>query len=322
MKNILVTGGAGYIGSKVSYELKDRGYNVIIVDNLSTGNKKQIGSNFTFYKVDLKKLNNLIKIIKKYKIHAIFHFAGLTNVKDSEKNKKKYYVNNVLTTVNILKLLKIFSIKYFIFSSSASVYGNQKNICVKESSNKNPQSNYGKNKLTCENRIKLFSKKYKFNYAILRYFNVVGPDKKMRCGPLHNGSLFSNISKAIKSKKKINIYGDNYNTKDGTAIRDYIDVNDLSELHILSLHKIMRKSLVLNCGYNKGYSVLNVINTFNKLLKNKIKYLIKKPRPEDIEKIYANTELLRKNFPKWKRKYSLIKTIKNIIVWERFKIKK
>ena len=136
MKNILVTGGAGYIGSKVSYELKDRGYNVIIVDNLSTGNKKQIGSNFTFYKVDLKKLNNLIKIIKKYKIHAIFHFAGLTNVKDSERNKKKYYVNNVLTTVNILKLLKIFSIKYFIFSSSASVYGNQKNICVKESSNK------------------------------------------------------------------------------------------------------------------------------------------------------------------------------------------
>ncbi len=318
MKTILVTGGAGYIGSKVSYDLKDMGYKVIIIDNLSTGYKKQIKNNFIFYKLDLKNYQKLVKTLKTFKIHAIFHFAGLTNVKESIKKKKKYYENNVISTINVLKFLKKYKINYLIFSSSAAVYGKQKSVCVKESDLKKPLSNYGRNKLDCEIKIKKFAKDHNFKFAILRYFNVIGPDQKMRCGPIKRGSLFTNISNSIRLKNySINIYGNNYNTKDGTAIRDFIDVNDLSKLHILSLKKIKNKSLVLNCGYNMGYSVLQVVKTFNKFLNKKIKYKFKSRRLGDIGKIYADNNLLKKNFPNWKRKFNLDKSIKNIIKWEK-----
>ena len=135
---------------------------------------------------------------------------------------------------------------------------------------------------------------------------------------IKKGSLFTNISNSIRLKNySINIYGNNYKTKDGTAIRDFIDVNDLSKLHILSLKKIKNKSLVLNCGYNMGYSVLQVVKTFNKFLNKKIKYKFKSRRLGDIGKIYADNNLLKKNFPNWKRKFNLDKSIKNIIKWEK-----
>ena len=208
MKKILVTGGAGFIGSKVCYDLLDKNYKIVVIDNLSNSTKENINKKIIFYNYYLKNIYKNDKIFQKHKFDAVFHFAALTNVSESSKYRNKYYLNNVVVTKNILNLIKKFKIKYFVFSSSAAVYGNIASSPVHENSKIRPISNYGKNKAECELLIKNFTSRYDFNYAILRYFNVIGADFKLRTGQLSKGSLFKNLANNLANNKySINIYG-------------------------------------------------------------------------------------------------------------------
>jgi UDP-glucose 4-epimerase len=322
MKTILVTGGAGYIGSQFAYDMLDRGFRVIIIDNLSTGHKKLIPKKAIFFKGDITNIIFLKKVFKEKKIEAVFHFAASVYVPESNKKPLKYFKNNVIGTKNLLDILIMHKIKYLIFSSTCAIYDsnkqkiNEKNECF-------PESFYGLTKLQCENLIKIYAKKFKFRYAILRYFNVIGCDKKLRTGQLKSKSLFKSIiSNFINKKNFVNIYGNNYKTIDGTCVRDYIDINDLSVLHYLALKYIKnKKSIIFNCGYQKPQSVLEIIKIFENILNIRFKKKYKNNRQGDIASIYANNCFLKKNFPKWKQKYSTENSIENIIKWEKKCIK-
>ena len=320
MKNILITGGAGYIGSHVVENLIKRKKKVLIVDNLCAGYKKLINKKAKFYKSDINNLKIIKKIIKKNKIDSVIHLAASISVTDSKKDYKLFYKNNVEGTSNLIKACKDSLVKNFVFSSTAAVYKSS-NKKVTELSKIKPKSVYGITKLKAEKIIIKSLKKLKINYAILRYFNVVGASPSKEIGPLKkNDTLFKNISIAmLKKKADIKIYGNNFNTKDGTCIRDYIHVSDLSEIHIQILKKIeeVKKSVILNCGYGFGISVLQVVNAFQKETKEKIKIIIKKKRKGDMEKIISiNTKL--KKFINWKPKYNnLSLIIKSCLDWEK-----
>lgn len=314
---ILITGGAGYIGSQVCNDLVDKGYKVVVIDNLSTGKKYLVNKKAKFFNIDIINKKKLSKIFNKFKFSGVFHFAASLSVPESQTNPLKYYKNNVLGTENIIMEMIKKKIRYIILSSTCAVYGNSEKIKIKETDALIPQSNYGKTKLLAENLVINYAKQYKFKYAILRYFNVVGADFKLRTGPIIKGPLFNNICfNTKKNNFKINVFGKNYNTKDGTCIRDYIDVNDLSQLHILAFIKLKKaKSFIVNCGYNLGYSVLDVIKCFEKNLKRKIKIVFNKRREGDVEKIYCDNKYLKKIFPKWKRSFSIKDSVDTSINW-------
>ena len=319
MKSVLITGGAGYIGSQISYDLSTRGYKTYIVDNLSKGYKKFINPKSKFFKINISNKKKIRSIIKKYNIKNIVHCAAFISVEESEKQKKKYYKNNVVGTKKLLEASKGL-IDNFIFSSTCAVYDVSKNFYVSEKTKTNPKSYYGKTKLICENLIKNYAKKNKFDYGILRYFNVAGSDSNMRSGCLNNyNALIKNLSTSvIKKNFFINVYGNNYKTKDGTCIRDYIHVSDLSLFHIklLELMKKKNKSLILNCGYGKGYTVLDVIKCFEKVTKKKFNIIFKKRRPKDISKIIAKTTHFKKQIGRFEFK-TLEDIVKSSLKWEK-----
>ena len=309
---VLVTGGAGYIGSQIVYDLIDRNYEVYILDNLSTGYKSLICKKAKFFKGSISDFKLVENILRKNDIKNIIHLAACLDVAESEVNPLKYYNNNVEGTRVLLEAACANRVKSFIFSSTCAVYGNSKNIKIKETDLCKPTSHYGKTKHLAELLIKDFSKKFNFSYGILRYFNVVGADLKLRTGlKKNNDQLFNNLTKCfLKKKSSFCIYGKNYKTTDGTAIRDYISVFDLSKIHILILEKIIieNKSLVLNCGYGKGYSVIRIVKFFEKIFKKKIKIIYKSKRRGDVEAIYSNNNLFRKTF-----KIKIYTSINNII---------
>jgi len=320
MKNILVTGGAGYIGSHIIEKLIKEKKNVFIVDNLSTGYKRLINKKAQFYKSNINNIKNIKRIIKKNKIDSVIHLAASVKVTDSKKDNKLFYKNNVEGTSNIIKACKDSLVKNFVFSSTAAVYAGS-NKKVTELSKIKPKSVYGITKLKAEKIIIKNLKKFKINYAILRYFNVVGASPSKKIGPLKkNDTLFKNISIAILKKNiDIKIYGNNFKTKDGTCIRDYIHVSDLSEIHIAVLKKIekVKKTVILNCGYGKGISVKQVVDKFIKISKKHVNVVILKKRSADIESSIANNNNL-KNFIKWKPRYNNLSfIIKSCMNWEK-----
>jgi UDP-glucose 4-epimerase len=317
--SILITGGAGYIGSHITESLVDRKYNVIILDNLKTGHKRLINQKANFIKGDINNKKLVNNIIKQYNIQTIIHLAAYSNINEAEKNKLKYWNNNVKGTVNLLSACKKSNIKNFIFSSSCSIYGNITGS-VNERAKPNPQGYYAYTKFKGEELIKKYAKKNKYKYAILRYFNVAGASSSGKIGQIESqGQLIKNI--AIQSLKKnpvIKIFGNNYPTRDGTCIRDYIHVSDLADIHIKGLEYLenYKKSFILNCGYGKGYSVQEIVNIFKKIKKNLlVKY--QKRRPGDIAQVYSNTKKLNRLL-KWKSKYNDInKIIKSAMNWEK-----
>jgi UDP-glucose 4-epimerase len=318
MKNFLVVGGAGYIGSVLVNNLIDLGHKVFVIDNLSTGHKFLVNKKAFFFRLDINNLSKLASFFKKFHFHAVFHFAAVTSVKESEKKPLKYFRINVDGTQNLLNCICKKKIKYLIFSSTCAVYGNSENEKVNELDSTIPISNYAKSKLLSEILIKNYAKKFSFKYAILRYFNVVGADSKLRSGQVYKGPLVKNIASNISNKKySMKLFGDDYNTKDGTTIRDYIDVNDLSELHILSLKKLFSsKSFILNCGYNIGYSVMDIIQKFESVANKKI-FINYFPRVKgDVTKIYSDNKFLKFLFPLWKRKFGIADSIRSALAWE------
>ena len=317
--NILITGGAGYIGSHIVELLVKAKANIIIYDNLVTGFKKLVNKKAKFIKGDTKNLKKLTEVIQKNKIVSIIHLAAYLNISESETNKKKYYKNNILGTLNLVKACKNSHVKTIIFSSSCSVYGSVKGS-VNEKHSLSPQSYYAYTKLKGENILKKYAKSFKFNYGILRYFNVAGASNSGKIGQIEksHGQLIKNLAiQSLKLIPKVNIYGKNYKTKDGTCVRDYIHVSDLADIHLKILKKITKtkNSLIINCGYGKGYSVKEIVDIF-KLLKKNVIVEYQKRRPGDISQIYADTKKIRKIL-NWQPKFNNIKKILlSAIKWE------
>ena len=318
--NILVTGGAGYIGSHIIELLVKKKFKVFIYDNLVTGYKKLINKKAVFIKGDIKNSKLLVKTINDNNINSIIHLAGYLNISEGQKNKKKYYKNNVIGTLNLVKACKNSTVKNIIFSSSCSVYGNIKGS-VSEKNTPKPKSYYAFTKYKSEEIIKKYEKKFNFKYGILRYFNVAGASPSGNIGEIEKSHdhLIKNLAiQSTKLRPKVDIFGNNYNTKDGTCIRDYIHVSDLADIHILVLKKISssKKSLILNCGYGKGYSVKEIVEIFKKIKKGVI-VTYKKKRIGDVAQIYSDNSKLKKIL-KWKPKFNNIQTIlKSAINWEK-----
>ncbi len=320
IKNILITGGAGYIGSHISEVLIKNKKKIFIIDNLSTGYRRLINKKAKFFKVDILKTKKIREIIIDNKIDSVIHLAANLIIGEGEKYPKKFFKNNVLGTKNLLKSCENTGVKNIVFSSTAAVYkdGQYK---VNENSIIKPKSVYGKTKIKAEKIIKQFCKRNKINYCILRYFNIAGSSPSGKIGLINKSDhLFKNFSREIIKKRPIlKIYGDNYDTKDGSCIRDFIHVSDVAEIHYKVLEKInkLNNSKILNCGYNKGISVLEVAKVFKNQSSKKVEILVSKRRKGDLVKIIASNKKLKK-FIKWKPKFNNLNTIvKSCISWEK-----
>ena len=322
MKNILLTGGAGYIGSHVANLLLDEGLNVSIIDNLITGNKKLIPSKASFYNCDIDDVNRVQKIIKKNEFDIVMHFAGLIRVDESVKLPKKYNLYNYQKAKKFLNTCFENNLKKIIFSSTAAIYGNPDVSNVQEDTSPNPLNPYSESKLKFENFLLEESKTNDLNYIILRYFNVAGADEKLRSGLISKVSThLIKVACEVATGKRENlvINGDDYDTYDGTPIRDYIHISDLADIHYVTCKYLIENndSHIFNCGYGKGYSVKEVIDTFNEILDKKISFKIGPRRVGDSKMIVANTSKFN-NFFLWKPKFNNLKYIlKTAYEWEK-----
>ncbi|BDV03629.1 MAG: UDP-glucose 4-epimerase GalE [Candidatus Hepatoplasma scabrum] len=300
-KTILITGGLGYIGKNIANLLLKNNFKIIVIDNLINSYEYKFkNDNYKFIKCDILNQIKLEKIFKKEKIDLIIHEAGLTKVKESEEKIIEYFDVNIVGTINILKMMEKFKIKYLIFASSAAVYGNPEKIPINENDLKRPINNYGFTKFICE---KLINKceKLGIKSIIFRYFNVAGKniESNLYYNPKGNIThLIPSIRNVIKkNKEKIIIYGNNFNTKDGTCIRDYIHIDDLAQAHLLAINYLFKyqKSEIFNLGSKNKYSNLEIIKLSENIIKNKINFEISKnKRKGDPDILYANTKNIEK----------------------------
>ena len=308
MKTILVTGGAGYIGSHTSIELIEAGYDVVVVDNLSNSKTEAIrrvegivGRRIKFYKADVCDKDAMRKIFSAHKFDAVINFAGYKAVGESVQKPLEYYENNIYGMLALLDVMREFNVKNLVFSSSATVYGNPHTVPITEDFPLSTTNPYGSTKLFIEYILKDLAKADKdFNIAILRYFNPVGAHPSGLIGEDPNGipnNLCPYITKVAAGKlEKVSVYGGDYDTPDGTGVRDFIHVVDLAKGHVLAVNKLLTNSglFIVNLGTGRGYSVLEMIKAFSKALGREIPYVITSRRPGDIATCYANPELAEK----------------------------
>jgi len=321
VKKVLVTGGAGYIGSHVVKSLGKKGYELLTIDNLSTGHKEAVLYG-DLVVADLSNKEKIKELIKDYKPDAVIHFAASIEVAESVQKPLKYYRNNTANTLNLLEVLNDLGIENFIFSSTAAVYGNPEQIPIKETADINPINPYGQSKAFVEKILKDLSQANKnFRYISLRYFNVAGADPEGQIGQSYKNPTHL-ITRALKTAKgefeKLYIFGTDYPTPDGTCIRDYIHVNDLADAHVIALESLLsgRDSDVFNCGYGHGYSVKEVVETAKKVTGVDFPVEEAPRRPGDPAVLVADSSKLRKEL-NWKPKFDdlefIIKTAWN---WE------
>lgn len=283
---VLVTGGAGYIGSHTVRELLKRKYEVVIFDNLSRGHLDSVPMNAVFEKVDILDTEGLKNSLKKFSIDSIIHFAAFAYVGESVENPEMYYRNNVLGSFNLIRAAKEFGIKKFVFSSTCSVYGNPSQIPIPETLPVNPINPYARTKLIIENILEDFGNAYGMKYAALRYFNAAGDSEEGVVGESHDPEphLIPLVMYAALGKRdKVSIYGNDYPTDDGTCIRDYIHVSDLADAHIKALEYLNagNESTVINLGTGTGFSVKEIINISRDITGKEIKAEVTERRPGD-----------------------------------------
>lgn len=299
---ILITGGAGFIGSHTCVELIGNNYDVVIVDNLSNSKADIINSiekitnkKIKFYQNDICDKDALRKIFKENDIDAVIHFAGYKAVGESVDNPLMYYRNNLDSTITLLEVMKEFNVKKIAFSSSATVYGKPKKLPIKEDSSLKTTNPYGTTKLMIENILRdLYASDNNWSIAILRYFNPIGAHKSGLIGENPNGIPNNLMPYIIKVANKefdyLKIFGNDYDTLDGTGVRDYIHVVDLAKGHVCAINKILTSSFcdAFNLGTGKGYSVLEIVNSFSKTNNIDVKYKIVERRPGDIDACFAD----------------------------------
>lgn len=318
-ETILVTGGAGYIGSVVSHVLQEEGFSVIIVDDLSKGHKNALAPKAKFYKCSTLDKEAFSAVFKENPdIKGIMHFAASIEVGESVKKPDKYFYNNVLGSLNTIDLANQHGIEGFILSSTAAIYGNPETIPIPENCPAKPINPYGLSKLQVEQFLQYYHEAYGFKYSALRYFNACGGYKHL--GEDHNpeSHLIPNILKVpLGQNNEIKIFGDTYNTKDGTPIRDYIHVEDLAKAHILALKAIFKGKIsneAFNIGSKSGYSVLEVLEMAEKVTGKKIPKIITGPREGDPEQLIADNTKIR-NILGWQPKHNLESIITSAWQW-------
>ena len=322
---ILITGGAGYIGSHTAINFLNAGYDIVIFDSLETGHiqtietLKQIGS-VNFVKGDLRHPDDLEKLFSKYKIDAVIHFAAFSLVGESVFNPAKYYRNNTYGTLNLLDAMIEHDVKKIVFSSTCATYGEPEYTPIDEKHPQNPINPYGASKLMVERIMADYDAAYGLKSIKLRYFNVAGCDEKIRIGEWHNPEthLIPNILKStFTGGQTFKIFGNDYNTPDGTCIRDYVNVEDLAEAHRLALEYLNRenKSDVFNLGTEQGDSVKNIFDTCEKVLGTEIPVEIAPRRAGDPAKLYADAAKA-KTVLGWKPARSIEQSIKTAYDWE------
>ena len=306
--SVLVTGGAGYIGSHTVIDLLDNGYDVVVVDNLCNSKivaleraQEIAGKKVKFYEADVCDTTKLRDIFKKENIDSVIHFAGLKAVGESCQKPLLYYQNNLISTLNLVQVMLEFGCNNLVFSSSATVYGQPKSVPIKEDFPLSTTNPYGATKLMIENMLRdIYKANPQLNIALLRYFNPIGAHKSGKIGEDPNGipnNLMPYITQvAIGKLKHVNVFGDDYPTPDGTGVRDYIHVVDLAHGHILALKKLATKCglVTYNLGTGIGYSVLDMIKSMSKAVGFDIPYVIAPRRPGDIAECYADASLAKK----------------------------
>tara|TARA_B100000029_G_scaffold513654_1_gene613882 strand:- start:654 stop:1637 length:984 start_codon:yes stop_codon:yes gene_type:complete len=311
-KNILVIGGAGYIGSHIVLELCSNNYDVTVFDNLSTGDKRNLCDQAKFIQGDIRNLDQLEKLFIE-RFDAVFHFAALKAAGDSMSKIDLYATININGTINILNQMVKNKIKYFIFSSTAAVYGHPQYLPIDENHVLNPINFYGFTKLEVERLLKWYSNLNNIKYASLRYFNAAGYDLNENiCGiEKEPANLLPIVMEtAIGLRNVMDVYGDDYETSDGTGIRDYIHVTDLANAHILSLEYLFKnnKDITFNLSTGIGYSVLDVIKKAEEITKRSIKYNITKRRKGDIAELVSVSNTA-KEIINWQCQFSTIDCI-------------
>ena len=326
---ILVTGGMGYIGSHTVVELLNLNYEVVIVDNLSNSSilvkdriKKITNKDFKFYNVDVTDKESLKKVFEENKIDSIIHFAAFKAVGESVEKPLEYYENNLVGALVVFELMKEFNVNNFVFSSSATVYGKPKSCPIKEDFSLSTTNPYGATKLMIEDIMRDLSKADKnLNLVILRYFNPIGAHESGLIGEEPKGipnNLMPYITKvAVGQLNELSVFGDDYDTKDGTGVRDYIHVVDLAKGHVASIKKLEENPglLTYNLGTGEGYSVLDLVKAFEKVNNIKIPYKIIDRRPGDIDMCYADPT---KAFDElgWKAEFGIERMCEDSWTWQ------
>jgi len=323
---ILITGAAGYIGSHTALKFLENGHEIIIFDNLETGHIETIKTlqkegSVHFIKGDLRNQEEINNIFAQYKIDTVLHFAAYAIVEESVKEPEKYYTNNVIGTLNLLKAMLKYNVKTIIFSSTCATYGEPKYLPIDETHPQNPVNPYGQTKLTIEKILKDYDRAYNLKSIILRYFNVAGCDDKIRIGEWHikETHLIPNILKsAVNNTSKFKIYGNDYKTQDGTCIRDYVNVNDLANAHFLAFEYLKKenKSDIFNLGTENGQSVKEIFDTCQKVLNKSLNVEIAKKREGDPARLYADSKKAKLTL-KWNPSHTIEDSIKTAYEWEK-----
>ena len=324
---ILVTGGAGYVGSHMVLALAESGYDVVIFDNLETSsqaaievfNKIKLRGTVEFFRGDLRNQDDLRLVFKKYRFEAVMHFAAYIQVYESVIDPKKYYNNNVVGTANLLEVMIENGVNRLIFSSTAAVYGNAENSIVDETSTLCPQSPYGSSKMMAEKIMDDYGQAYGLKSVRFRYFNVVGADEHSRIGERHlpETHLVPRVIKAVLAGEEFELYGDNYQTVDGTCVRDYIDIYDLVNAHILGLRHLSstNTSEIFNLGTGVGNTVKEVLASCFQTMGQSVPIVVKPRRAGDPDVLVASNSKAKRVLG-WNLQKGLKDSIKTAYNWE------
>lgn len=319
---ILVTGGAGYIGSHVVLDLLDQGYDVHVIDSLETGHRQLVDQRATPHIGSIHDEVFVSNILRDHKIDTILHFAAYIRVEESVQNPHKYYHNNTYGLLSLLNAAVKNNLKKFIFSSTAAVYGIPETEIVSESSPLLPINPYGASKMMAERILQDMAASHGFDYTILRYFNVAGADSKLRSGQISNNAthlIKVACELAVGKRDSMSIFGTDYPTKDGTCVRDYIHVSDLSAAHLEALKSPQNQ--IFNCGYGRGFSVRQVLQSVEKISGKKLNINYAERRAGDPPLLIANADHLR-TITKWTPQFdNLDIIIKSALDWEKYLLK-
>lgn len=313
MMNVLVCGGAGYIGSHTVYELIERGHSVVVVDSLIKGHKAAVHNEAKFYLGDIRDEEFMDRVFKENNIDAVIDFAAFSLVGESVNEPFKYYENNVYGTLKLLETMERAGVKKIVFSSTAATYGEPENDIIVESDKTNPTNPYGETKLTVEKMLKWADNAYGIKFVALRYFNAAGAHISGKIGEDHSPETHLIpiiLQTALGQREKMFIFGDDYDTPDGTCVRDYIHVTDLADAHIKALEKLFKtnESGIYNLGNGKGFSVKEVIEKAKKVTGKDFKVEIEARRNGDPSTLIASSEKAIKELG-WKPKFNTLDKI-------------
>ncbi|HET9144912.1 MAG TPA: UDP-glucose 4-epimerase GalE [Sphingomicrobium sp.] len=320
---VLVTGGAGYIGSHAVLALKDAGWPVAVIDDLSNGSRQVVPDNVPFYEGNVADRSLVERIFEEKRIEAIMHFAGSIVVPESVEQPLKYYANNTLASHALISAAVAAGVKHILFSSTAATYGAPERVPIDEDDPKVPINPYGASKLMTERMLEDASAAHPFNYGALRYFNVAGADPEGRTGQLGKGSthlIKVACEAAVGKRDRIAVYGTDYPTPDGTCIRDYIHVSDLAAAHVAALEWLVAhpsENLVMNCGYGKGLSVLEVLDAVDRASGTPVQRVMEGRRAGDPPELVAGNARLLETLD-WRPAYADIdRIVGDALAWER-----